>query len=203
MHWMQYILPVLLSCFTGWITISIAVKILFHPRMPVSLPGFKIQGVIPKNHKTIAEQLGKLVSRDFLSFSEFREKVTDPGNLNKLKPEIEEHIDLFLREKLKDTFPMLSMFIGDKTINQLKTAFLMELENLFPILMKSYMTRLEQDLNVEKMVTEKIAAFSLIKAEEMLNKSAKKLFISLQLTGALIGFIAGLLHIFINMQVYS
>lgn len=203
MHLMPFILPVLLSCFTGWITIFIAIKLFFHPRKPVCLPGFTLQGVIPKNQHAIAEQLGEMVSKEVFSFSALKEKVTNPDNLDKLKPEIENHIDQFLREKLKDTFPMLSMFIGDKTINQLKAAFLMELENLFPVLMKSYLTRLEQDFDIKKLVTEKIAGFSLIKAEEMLNKSAKKLFIALQLTGALIGFIAGLLHILINMQVYS
>mgnify|MGYP003557062541 FL=1 len=200
---MQYIFPVLLSCFTGWLVAWIAIKLLFHPRRPVSLPGFKLQGIIPKNQQVIAEQLGKMVSKEFLSFSELKEKVTDPGNLSKLKPEIENHIDIFLREKLKDTFPMLSMFIGDKTINQLKAAFLLELESLFPILMNSYMARLEQDINVEKLVTGKVAGYSITKAEEMLNKSAKKLFMYFQLTGVIIGLLSGLLHVFINMQVYS
>ena len=98
---------------------------------------------------------------------------------------------------------MLSMFIGDKTINQLKAAFLLELESLFPVLMNSYMTRMEQDLDLEKLVTEKISGFSLIKAEELLNRSAKNLFLYIQLMGALIGLIMGFLHFFINMQVFS
>jgi len=203
MVWMQYILPILLSVFTGWITTWIAVKFLFHPRKPVSLPGFKLQGIIPKKQLVIAEQLGRLVSKEFLSFSELKEKVTNPENLDKLKPEIESHIDTFLREKLKDTFPMLSMFIGDKTINQLKAAFLLELESLFPILMNSYMARMERELDLEKLVTEKIAGFSMVKKESMLNKSVKNLFLYIQLMGATIVLIMGLIHIFINMQVYS
>ena len=199
---MQYILPVLLSCFTGWIITWMAIHMLFHPRKPVSLPGFKIQGMIPKNQQAIAQQLGELLSKEVFSFAELKEKVTNPDNFNKLKPEIEAHIDVFLREKLKDTFPMLSMFIGDKTINQLKGAFLTELEDLFPVLMKSYMARLEQDMDVKKLVIEKVAGFSMIKAEEMVNKSAKKLFLYFQLTGLLVGLIMGLLQVLLNMQLY-
>ena len=201
--WFSYILPLFLSCFTGWLTAWVLVKLLFHPRKPLSLGRFKLQGIIPKKQQVIAQQLGKLVSKEFLSFAELKEKVTNPDNLNKLKPEIESHIDIFLREKLKDTFPMLSMFIGDKTINQLKAAFLMELENLFPILMKSYMTRLEQDLDLENLVIEKVAGFSLEKAEALLNQSAKRTFLYIQLIGVFIGLITGLLQLFINMQVYS
>jgi uncharacterized membrane protein YheB (UPF0754 family) len=203
MLWLQYVFPVLLSCFTGWLVTWIAIKFLFHPHKPVSLPGFKLQGIFPKNQQAIAEQLGQMVSKELLSFSELKEKVTSPDNLSKLKPEIENHIDIFLREKLKDTFPMLSMFIGDKTINQLKAAFLLELESLFPVLMNSYMIRLEKDINAEKLVTEKVAGYSLTKAEEMLNKSAKKLFIYFQMTGVIIGLLTGLFHVLINMQVYS
>jgi uncharacterized membrane protein YheB (UPF0754 family) len=200
---MQYILPVLLSCFTGWVITWIAVRMLFHPRKPVSFPGFKMQGLLPKHQQAIAQQLGEMVSKEFFSFSELKEKVTNPDNLSKLKPEIENHIDSFLREKLKDTFPMLSMFIGAKTINQLKAAFLMELENLFPVLMQSYMTRLEQDIDIKKLVTEKVAGFSMIKAEEIVNKSAKKLFSRFQLMGFVIGLIMGIVHVFINMQLYK
>ena len=77
------------------------------------------------------------------------------------------------------------------------------MQYVFPILMKNYMARLEQDLDLEKLITEKVAGFSLIKAEEMLNKSAKKMFLYFQLMGTVIGLITGLLHVVINMQVYS
>ena len=45
MYWSQYIVPVLLSAFTGWITTWIAVKMLFHPRRPINILGFKLQGI--------------------------------------------------------------------------------------------------------------------------------------------------------------
>ncbi|MFM2327108.1 MAG: hypothetical protein RIR31_1310, partial [Bacteroidota bacterium] len=126
MLWTTYIIPVILSAFTGWVTTWIAVKMLFHPRNPVNIFGFKLQGIFPKNQQLIAQKLGQVVSKEFLSFAEIEAKVTNPENIQKLKPEIEAHIDKFLREKLSDVFPMLSMFIGDKTINQLKGAFLTE-----------------------------------------------------------------------------
>lgn len=151
----------------------------------------------------IAAKIGKMVSRELFSFDALQQKVTDPENFNKLKPEIEKHIDNFLRERLKETFPMLSMMIGDKTITQLKTAFLTELETLFPALMKSYVSNLEKDLDIEKEVSEKVAGFSIIKIEEMVYKSAKKQLIKAQLFGAAIGFLTGLIHIFINTQLFT
>ena len=193
MPWTHYIIPVLLSTFTGWITTWIAIKLLFHPRRPVNVLGIKIQGIFPKNQLLIAQKLGQVVSKELISFAEIEAKVTDPENLKKLRPEIEKHVDSFLREKLKETFPMLSMFMGEKTIGQLKAAFLMELENLFPVLMKSYMTKLEQDLDLEKIVTEKVAGFSSNKLEDILDQITKKEFKFLEFVGGVFGL--SLIHI--------
>jgi uncharacterized membrane protein YheB (UPF0754 family) len=202
MPFMQYILPLLLSAFTGWFVIWLTIKMLFRPHKPFSVAGFKIQGALPANQQLIAEKIGKLVSAEF-SFDNLQQKVTDPENFNKLKPEIEKHIDSFLRERLKVTFPMLSMLIGDKTITQLKTAFLTELETLFPALMKSYVANLEKEFDIEKMVSEKIAGFSISKTEDLIYTSAKKQLFKVQLLGAIIGLLTGLIHIFINTQLFN
>jgi uncharacterized membrane protein YheB (UPF0754 family) len=199
MHWSQYIVPVLLSAFTGWITTWVAIKMLFHPRRPINILGFKLQGIFPKNQQLIAQKLGQVVSKEFLSFAEIEAKVTNPENLEKLKPEIENHIDKFLKEKLSTVFPMLSMFIGDKTINQLKAAFLTELESLFPILMKNYMTTLEKDLDLEKIVTEKVASFSSEKLEDILDQITKKEFQFLEVIGAVFGLLIGLVQVLIQV----
>lgn len=203
MTWMQLVLPLLLSAFTGWFVIWITIKLLFRPVKPFSLAGIKIQGIIPANQQQVAEKIGKIVSSEMFSFSTLQVKLTHPDNFEKLKPKIETHIDSFLRERLKDTFPMLSMLIGDKTINQLKSAFLLELETLFPLLIKNYISNLEAELNPEKEVTDKIAGFSVSKLEELIYKSAGSKLLKLQLFGAAIGFITGLLHILINSQLFS
>lgn len=198
MFLLNYILPVLLSCFTGWFVIWLVLRLIFRPLKPFTIAGFKIQGILPANQQMIAASIGKLVSTQLFSFDALQQKVTDPESFNKLKPEIEKHIDVFLREKLKETFPMISMLIGDKTINQLKTAFLTELETLFPVLMKSYIANLEKDLNIEKEVSEKIAGFSILKIEALVYASAQKQLINVQLLGAAVGFLTGLIHILLN-----
>lgn len=199
---MQYILPLLLSCFTGWFVIWFTLKLLFRPYQPIKIAGFKIQGIIPANQQVIAEKIGRLVSTKLFSFAALQEKVTNPENFNKLKPEIETHIDSFLTVRLKETLPMVSMLIGSKTINQLKSAFLLELEILFPVLMKSYLTTLEKDIDIEQQVTQKIAGFSISKTEDLIYRSANKQLMKIQLFGALIGFITGLIHILINTRLY-
>ena len=200
MPWTGYIIPILLSTFTGWITTWIAIKMLFHPRKPIRFLGVTIQqGIFPKNQHLIAQKLGQVVGKELLSFSEIEEKVTNPENLQKLRPDIEAHIDNFLKNKLKDVFPMLSMFIGEKTTGQLKDAFLMELESLFPVLMKNYMGKLQGELNLEKIVTEKVANFSSEKLEDILNQITKREFKFLEFVGVFFGLLLGLVQVLVTI----
>lgn len=198
MNYWLFITP-LISAFTGWVTTWIAIKMLFHPRKPIKIFGLTIQGIFPKNQQEIAIKLGQVVSRELLSFEEIEEKITSAENLEKLKPEIEKHIDDFLRNKLKEVFPMISMFIGEKTIGQLKEAFLNELQSLFPVLMKSYMNKLQHDLNLERIVIEKVANFSTEKLEDILDQITRKEFKFLEIIGGLFGLLIGLIQVLITV----
>lgn len=193
-----FLIP-LISAFIGWFTNWIAIKMLFHPRLPKKILGITFHGIFPKRQRQFAEHLGRLVSKELLSFKDIEEKITHPDNIKKVMPLVDEHIDSFLRNKLSATMPMLSMFIGDKTIAQLKEVFMAELEELFPQLMKSYMNSLQSELDLEKIVIDKVAGFSSDKLEEVLNNIMSKEFRFVEIIGAVLGFIIGLLQVLITL----
>jgi uncharacterized membrane protein YheB (UPF0754 family) len=194
------LIPVI-SGFIGWVTNWVAIKMLFHPRKPIRLLGITIQGIFPKRQEQFAIKLGKLVSEQLLSFKDIEQKIVSPENLQKLMPVVESHVDDFLRKKLADVFPVISMFIGEKTISQLKGHFLNELEALFPVLMKRYMGNLQAELDLEKIVTEKVAGFSSDKLEEILMSIMSKEFRFVEILGGVLGFIIGLLQVAITLWI--
>src|SRR5258708_1473467 len=196
--WWLYTIP-FISAFIHWLTIWMALKLLFHPRQPRRILGFTLHGVFPKRQKQVAESLGRIVGQELLSFGDIEQTITDPGNVQKILPLAEEHIDHFLRSKLKETMPMISLFIGDKTINQLKEVFMKELEELFPVIMKNYVANLKHDLDLERIVVEKIASFSADRLENMLNEFLTKEFRFVEIIGAALGFLIGLLQILFTL----
>ena len=193
-----FLIPII-SAFIGWFTNWIAIKMLFHPREPKKILGIMFQGIFPKNQQQFAAKLGKLVGEELLSFKDISSKITNPENVDKLMPFVEEHIDHFLRVKLAEKMPVISMFIGDKTIGELKIVFMEELKTLFPSLMQNYMTNLQQDLDLEEIVTQKVTAFSSDKLEDILNSIMSKEFRFIEIIGAVLGFIIGLLQIVITL----
>jgi uncharacterized membrane protein YheB (UPF0754 family) len=193
------ILIPIISAFIGWFTNWIAIKMLFHPKVPVKIIGITFHGIFPKRQKQFAEKLGKLVSQELLSFSDIEKKISNPENIEKLMPFVETHIDHFLRVKLAEEMPMISMFIGDKTINQMKAVFINELQTLFPSIMENYMGQLEKDLDLEKIVIDKVSSFSSDKLEEILQAIMSKEFRFVEIIGGVLGFIIGLLQILLTL----
>jgi hypothetical protein len=73
-------------------------------------------------------------------------ELTDKDPFEAMKPVINDKLDDFFRHKLSAKLPMISMFIGDKTIEELKEVFMEELALLFPLLISEFSTHLNKDL---------------------------------------------------------
>lgn len=195
--WLIILIPIF-SAFIGWITNWVAIKMLFHPREPKKILGITFHGIFPKRQQQFAQKLGKIVSSEFLSFTDIEQKISDPSNLRKIMPLIETHIDEFLRVRLSAEMPVVSMFIGDKTIVKMKSSFMKEIESLFPQVMKQYAGNLKAELDLEHIVIEKVSAFSSDKLEEILFQIMSKEFRFVELIGAVIGFIIGVVQLLIT-----
>lgn len=184
------ILIPLLAAGIGYSIVRIAIHLLFNSKKS-----------LPERHPQLAQQLGKLVSQEFLSFDELEQKINSPENIHKIMPEVEKHVDVFLREKLKVAFPIIGSFIGDRTINELKILFMNELEQIFPVVMKEYMKNLQKDLDLEQMVTNKLASFSGEKLKSVLYNSLSKELRTMTIIGTSLGFIAGIIQLLIVIAV--
>jgi len=198
MHSWLFLVP-FLAALIGWMINSLIIRLLFHPVKPVKIFGFTFSGIISGKRESIAKGLGKYVSEELFSFQVIEEKMTNPANIEKIMPLVEEQIDHFLKIKLGEQMPMISMFIGDKTIQQLKNIFMEELSTLFPNLINQYAKNLQSDLQLEQIITQKIMAIDLLQAEKQIHQQFKKELRLFKLAGAFTGFIISILQLLITL----
>ena len=172
---------------------------LFHPKEPVRFLGMTFQGIFPKRQQQFAIKLGSLVAKELLHFDEIALKIKDPSRLKEVTPIIEAHLDTFLRVKIQLKMPMISMFIGDKTINQLKEGMMEEIELLLPEVLVRYTDSLSQQIDIERIVTEKVSKFSSDKLEEILVAIMSKEFRFVEILGGVVGFIIGVIQVLLTL----
>ena len=191
---MLYLLPVI-AALIGWVTNYLAVKMLFHPKLPIRLMGISIQGVFPKRQGQLARKLGELVDQELFSVEEVSKKIKELSTSPRTMDQIGNRIERTIREKLVKSFPMLSMFLSDGMVTKVTETFKEELRDFMAQSADDLSTKLERDLDVRKMVREKVEAFSTEKLEEILVSLMKKEFRFIELVGAFLGFLIGCLQV--------
>jgi len=182
-----YLIPII-SAILGWSLNWVAIQLFFKKLLPSKQPA-------------IAAKIGSAAGSGLFSFADLEAQVTDGEALKKIMPIIESHIDEFLRHKLGKAMPVISMFIGDKTINQLKGVFMKELEEIFPSTIKTYLANLQGDIDFKKIVTEKIASIPSSTLEIEIKKAIPTELRLFKIYGAMGCFLIGLVQLIFIMIV--
>ena len=200
-HWILFLLP-FIAALIGWMTNYIAVKMLFHPKEPKNFLGITFHGVFPKRQHALAEKLGQLVADELFSISDVSAKIKEFATSDEAMNEVGKRIEMTIRNKLVQAFPMLAMFLSDEMVEKVTGLFKNELKDFLSATSHGMGEKLEENLNVQEMVKERVNAFSSEKLEELLNQLMKKEFKFIELVGAILGFFIGCIQLGISFFAY-
>ena len=191
-----YLLPIL-AALIGWITNYLAIKMLFHPHQPKKILGLTFQGVFPKRQAQIAEKLGDLVANELFSMKDVAQKIEDLSTQPEALEEVGKRIEQTIRGKLISAFPMLSMFLSDEMIEKVTSLFKGELEDFLRVSAQGLAVKMEESVDIQTLVREKVQAFSSNKIEELLLGFMEQEFRFIEKIGAVLGFLIGCIQLFL------
>ncbi|RYZ19633.1 MAG: hypothetical protein EOO10_24105 [Chitinophagaceae bacterium] len=192
-----FALVILIAAIGGGLMSVMFTKLLFRPYSPKDIFGFRLHGIVPAILPGLASYASAQLKDNFLSEETLGQKLTDPVLLAKLKPEIETHVDEFLKVKLKEAFPLLSNFMGEKTLAKFKEAFLTEVETILPALLKSYSGQLLVQWKPDLLLEEKLNSIDLGAIEAMAQQKFARRLRSVYLLGVLAGAAIGVLQVLV------
>lgn len=160
-------LMIVVAAAGGWALASLLIYLLFKPATPLHFLGLRIWGVLPYLQQRFAKELAESLAERYLQPEQISAHLNDQTLLKQLTPEIENHIDVFMEQKLPETFPLLSKLMGEKTLAKFKGAFLQEVEVIFPAMIGSYsgkvVTGLQPAIRIEQALKE--ASLSLLQTQ--------------------------------------
>ncbi len=196
---MKYVLLPIIAGLIGWFTNYIAVLMLFRPRNPIHILGFKLQGIFPKRQKYLAEQLGELVAEQLLSSDDIKEKLMGGENLEEIIRLVEYKIDDYLLNIFPEKYPITSIFFGAKRKAQIKADLLEEVHVAVPELLSEYADKIEAKIDIKDMVREKVEALDPLMLERLLNSILKREFRFIEVIGAILGVFIGIVQVLISI----
>ncbi|MFT7618623.1 MAG: uncharacterized membrane protein YheB (UPF0754 family) [Planctomycetota bacterium] len=190
--WMT--LPVI-AALIGWFTNFLAVRMIFRPYREFRFLGIKIQGLLPKRKAEFARSIGSTVEQHLISSEDIGKMLQDPEVSKKLKGSIEARIDNFIANKLSGGNPMIQAFLKGPMLDSMKVKLLVEVEDLLEDGVKMIGTHIDDNLDMRGIVEEKILSFDMHKLEEIVLEVAKKELVAIEILGAILGFVVGLVQL--------
>lgn len=187
------VLP-LIGALIGWWTNRVALWMLFRPRRAVRLLFWNWQGVIPGRREALAESLSRALNEHLLT-------PQDTRHLLSAIP-LEEHLDRIVtqtldrqipRDLFSRKFPRLPAMdnVREKLIDVLRREILKRLPKNLSELDDATLTRIADDIHVADHIRERLIEIPLEDFEKLVWQVARRELRSIELAGALIGFIIG------------
>ncbi len=182
----------LIAMSIGWFTNYIAIKMLFHPRLPRKFGVITLHGVFPKRQKELALKLGELFASQLNIQSKLEDTVKnllrDENTLIKLKDKMKDIGTKFIQDEM----PMLMSFVSPDLFNSLASRFSTDLIAYLEGEFSPSTGSFKSSFDVKMIVAKEIEALNSSELEELLNKLLKKEFKFIEISGAILGFLIGI-----------
>lgn len=174
----------------GYLTNRLAVKMIFRPIKPINIIGFRLQGLMPRRQADMAKSIGSVVGDHLVRHEDVAKGL---ANID-MEEILLEVLDLGLTPKIQELrgLPLIGGFLTDERIDDLRQSIVKGLVEHKDVVMRKLENALETGLDVQELVTEKVAAFPLEKLEAMVLEIAAKELRGIELLGGLLGILIGI-----------
>lgn len=196
MHLLLIFLMGLIGAGIGWITNVIAIRLLFRPQKEYQIPllGWRIQGLLPKRQKEVAQALGEIVSNELVTGNDLLASLKRKDLRDNLHAKLEKYV----RERviLRLPFSLPANYLAElivKILSQEVDSFLNNPARFFGD--DAELIRLE----IQRIVEEKVLALEINDLEEMVYALARTELKHIEIVGGILGLIIGIVQGIISL----
>lgn len=185
LNWLIFIFGILIGAFTNWL----AIEMIFKPRHPVNILGFKYQGLFPKRQSEIAVQFGEIGATHVLPVSALVEEIMATLQQQDFIGELEDTSKRWLTrivENYRSHLPddVSSEWIANKAVD----LFYQKKLHVQEELSEEFERLLAPRYRVSELITENLLQLPKEKFERVLRIVVEQDETTLILIGAVIGF---------------
>ena len=187
-----FVLAPIVGALIGWLTNKVAIYLLFRPLQPLRLiPGTDItfQGLLPKRRDELVQQLASLVQSELLTVETIVENLLPPTVQAKVQQAVIDAVKERVRQRTPAFIP--SRF-REGLLVALEGPLDKEIGRFFDGHRDSIATVATNELDIKRLVRERLEGFSLEELERLIFQLASRELRHIEVLGGVIGFLVGL-----------
>lgn len=195
-------IPVLNGIF-GFLVIHFVFYFVFNPKQKIHFIGIKLQGIIPAMMPAVSKASGEFANEN-IDFSKLLSSLKSEKSLQEISAYLDEKADHFLRKSLTEKMPVLSMFVSDKLIDQMKEVLVAELQNMIPGMIDKFGNDIGSKMDIGNMVEQKLLSIDLDKMQTQFKSKVGATILNVKLLTAMAGIVLGFMELimlhFVSVQ---
>lgn len=177
----------------GYITNVVAVKLLFHPKKPVKILFFSFQGLIPARFNLLAERVAEVVE-EYISDEMIEESIRDALKAGAVRRALAATIDDAIRSAVISRAPFLAPFIDTRKISEPIAAAIESMIVTRRDFVEAFAKNLTREMNLKERIRKVIMSTDPDTIEYLFRRMAGKELRFIELSGALLGGLIGLVQ---------
>ncbi|MGL6107288.1 DUF445 domain-containing protein [Romboutsia sp.] len=176
----------------GYITNVVAIKLIFRPIEPIKIPftNKEIIGLIPKRRGEIANNIGEVIAKEFLTIDEILENAITEAD----KDELVEYINVKIKTIVNEKMAFVPSAIKSIVLGYISEALEEEIKKCINELEEDIIIKVNQRIDIQQMVEDKINELDLYYLEEIIIKIVKNELKHIEILGLVLGFLIGIVQ---------
>jgi len=190
-----WILPVC-GILVGYLTNEFALKAIFIPVDPVTLPGgvYTIHGLFLKRQQEVSPIYAKFVTRELLHIDHMIQEMCYGEKHEELSHLVDRHVMKCFKEQIGKFEQFLNWSIGPEDLERFQRAACIQFWKEFPAMMKHCGPYMEEAMMLEATISERMRALPSKDFERLLHSVFEQDEFKLVLVGAILGALVGFLQ---------
>lgn len=176
----------------GYVTNVVAIKLIFRPIKPIKIPiiNKEIIGLIPKRKNEIANNIGEIVQKEFISLDEILENIITEEDKENVVEYIKVKIKVIINEKMAFAPSAIKNIIQGYVSEAIEN----EIKQSIDDLSEEVIRKANKRIDIGKMVEDKINNLDLYELEEIILRIAKNELKHIEILGLVLGFLIGVVQ---------
>jgi uncharacterized membrane protein YheB (UPF0754 family) len=174
----------------GYVTNWIAVKMIFRPIRPVSVLGIRVQGLVGKRQRELAQSIGRVVGGHLLSHEDVVEAF---GKLDfdKILGQV---LESGLAPKIAQlrALPLIGGFLTQERVEDIKRSLIQGVLDRREIVLNHLEDAVENGLDIAAVVERKVSEFSVETMERLILEVARRELRAIEILGGVLGVVIGI-----------
>lgn len=192
--WVLFHQPLIMPLFgliVGWCTDWLALKLIFNPKRPIYVLGFRIQGLFLKRRREVAADYGALIADQVITPRKVIEAILNGPMSDRVLAMIRRQVQTTLDRSAGLARPLVVLTVGSSRYQEMKRSIATKVMDRLPETMTHLEAYARETMDVRNLIVDKMQGLDELQFEALIRPAFEQDEWILIAVGALLGFVMG------------